>query len=426
MPGSPGADDAQAAQPAVPFPIGPTLDRTTVEGWITWRRTRHSLVPAPIMTRGEYRKCSSRQRSLYNLHRLFTNSNLPFQDTPMSEFVGQVMSCRIDANAFKLFDKVKPGVMINGGGAQGKTETALEYAAAWEDNWLEAVGYISPAAVPGTRDLLAPVAYARTPVEANPSKMSVAILDFYGEDHKGMKPDTLKRTVRQALKDHGTKVLILDNITRLKMHREKDQDVLDFIRDLMEFAVLVLIGNDIPTSGLLREGRFDPRTGDWVYPPVRDKSKSPNDAAATQTERRFALVTLDPFSYDTTASIAAWVSHLRGIEDHIRLLDAGPEPLTGGTMPEYLFYRTEGIVGKLCNLIEEGCVAAIKTGVEALPEELLEEIVINTGTGPADDPEAEEAAATSAVPSAPSEGTRRKKGRNTVFDDRGDASRTRA
>jgi hypothetical protein len=90
-----------------------------------------------------------------------------------------------------------------------------------------------------------------------------------------MNPDALIRTTKRALKDHGTKVLILDNITRLKMHRERDQDVLDFIRDLMSFTVLVLIGVGIPKSGLLREGRFDPVTSDWVFPPVRDKGKSP-------------------------------------------------------------------------------------------------------------------------------------------------------
>ncbi len=66
---------------------------------------------------------------------------------------------------------------------------------------------------------------------------------------------TLTRTVRGALRDHATRVLILDDITRLKMHREADQDVLDFIRDLMNITVVVLVGVGIPTSGLLREGR---------------------------------------------------------------------------------------------------------------------------------------------------------------------------
>jgi hypothetical protein len=96
-------------------------------------------------------------------------------------------------------------------------------------------------------------------------------------------------------------------------------------------------------------------------------------------------------------------------------------------MPEYLYRKTRGgIVGLLSNLIEEACVAAIETGVEALPEELLDEIIVNTRTEPDDDQGAGEAPGPLGQSTAPGEGTKRKRGRNTVFDDRGDASPSRA
>ncbi len=166
-----------------------------------------------------------------------------------------------------------------------------------------------------------------------------AILGFYGADHKNMTLGQLIRAVRGSLYDHGTRVLLLDDITRLKLHREADQDALDLIRSLMSMHVtLVLIGVAIPASGLLREGRHDPRSGQWVFPPSKP-GKSWNDEAATQTERRFKLVNLDPFRYDTPAGIAAWVAHLAGIEQHLRLLRATSGMLTNGVMPEYLFRR---------------------------------------------------------------------------------------
>jgi hypothetical protein len=60
----------------------------------------------------------------------------------------------------------------------------------------------------------------------------------------------------------------LDDITRLRIHRADDQDVLDLIRAFMSMPVThVLIGVDIPGSGLLREGRHDLRTGQYVFPP---------------------------------------------------------------------------------------------------------------------------------------------------------------
>ncbi|MEU4341827.1 hypothetical protein AB0H00_11230 [Nocardia sp. NPDC023852] len=121
-------------------------------------------------------------------------------------------------------------------------------------------------------------------------------------------------------------------------------------------VTLVLIGVDIPRSGLLRRGHQDPRTGEWVFtPPTRDLS----DEASTQTERRFKLVHLEPFRYDSPEAIAAWTAHLAGLEENLRLFHAAPGMLTDGSMPEYLFRRTNGVVGLLERLIGEACAEAI-------------------------------------------------------------------
>ena len=115
-----------------------------------------------------------------------------------------------------------------------------------------------------------------------------------------MRLEDLIRTVKDAVFDHGTKALVIDDITRLKLHREADQDVLDLIRELMSLPVtLILVGVGIPKSGLLRDGRKDPRTGQWLFPPVKDRGRSRNDDAPGQTDLRFDLIDLDRFSYDT-------------------------------------------------------------------------------------------------------------------------------
>jgi hypothetical protein len=210
--------------------------------------------------------------------------------------------------------------------------------------------------------------------------------------------------------------LLLDDITRLKMHRADDQDTLDLIRALMSMhTTLVLIGVNIPGSGLLREGRHDPRTGQWVFPPP---AHAFGDDVSTQTERRFDLVHLQPFRYDTAEHIAAWVAHLAGLEQHLRLFHAAPGMLSAGTMPEYLFRRTGGLVGLLERLVEEGCAEALDTGAETLTENLLDDITINLGNDPRRDPDAEEIPAVpSARPAATAKARRRP--RNTVFDDHG-------
>ena len=266
----------------------------------------------------------------------------------------------------------------------------------------------------------APVAYVQTPVTAKPKSTCEAILDFFGADHHKMTLPQLTRTVRTSLHDHGVRVLLLDDITRLKMHRADDQDSLDLLRAFMSMhTTLVLIGVDIPGSGLLREGRHDPRTGQWVFPPPAGRS---TEGLATQTERRFDLVHLEAFRYDTDEHIAAWTAHLAGLEQHLRLLKAAPGMLTTGRMPEYLFRRTSGVVGLLERLIEDGCTEALDTGVEQLTESLLDQVTINLGNDPGRDATAGE------IPPVPATPPRRPRvggrPRNTVFDDPGVPART--
>src|SRR5216683_1383025 len=198
--------------------------RETLAGWQQWRTTRGSFVPAPRLDRAAWRALSPRRRMLYDLHRAATHASLPLQQTPMSQAVTRVLRGRIESSALKHKPSTRAGVMITGGGYQGKTENVRQVAA--------------------------------------------------------------------SLHDHGTKALLLDDITRLRMHRADDQDVLDLIRAFMSMHVtLMLIGVDIPGSGLLREGRHDPRTGQRTFPPSRHAGI--HQLEATQTERRFDLIELD-------------------------------------------------------------------------------------------------------------------------------------
>lgn len=401
----------------VPFVLpGTPPDRENATGWQRWRRHRHDFVAAPRLGQAEYRRLGPRGRMLHDLHRAATHANLTIQETPMSAAVSRTMWSRVQNNALKHRPTTRAGLMITGGGYQGKTETACEVAAAFEDQWLDLHDHLNPDAVKGTRDLLVPVAYVQTPVTATPKSICQAILNFYGAENATMTLPQLVHTVRVSLRDHATKLLILDDITRLKMHREADQDALDLLRSLMGMHVtLVLIGVGIPQSGLLREGRSRLGATAWSLPAQRN-TRSHNEEAATQTERRFDLISLDPFRYDTPADIAAWITHLAGIEDQLRLFNAEPAMLSSGHMPEYLFRRTAGIVGLLERLIEDGCAHAIETGVEQLTTTVFDAVDINLGNTATRDRDAGE------VPTVPPRATKpsgSRRPRNTVFDDRG-------
>jgi hypothetical protein len=150
------ASDSPAVHPASFLP-GPVPDRTTWKGWNRWRLTRRHFVPAPVVSASEHARMTPRQRRLHDLHRMATHSNLLIQQTPMSAYVSRKIRSLIESNALCRGPDTRPGLMVNGGGCQGKTETVCEALACFEDEWL-ALYEQNPSAVAGTLDLHAPVA----------------------------------------------------------------------------------------------------------------------------------------------------------------------------------------------------------------------------------------------------------------------------
>src|SRR5437763_5414606 len=129
----------------VPFVVpAPALARETTSGWRQWRLGRRDFVPAPQVSLASYRRMSPRRRMLHDLHRAATHANMRIQETPMSAAVSRIMWSRVQSNALKRTPVTRAGLIINGGGYQGKTETACEVAAAFEDQWLALHDELNP------------------------------------------------------------------------------------------------------------------------------------------------------------------------------------------------------------------------------------------------------------------------------------------
>jgi len=116
--------------------------------------------------------------------------------------------------------------------------------------------------------------------------------------------------------------------------------------------------------------------------------------------------------------MTAFIEHLAGIEDQLRLLRSFDGMLTAGEMPEYLFRRTEGVVGLLRRLIEDSCAKAISTGEEKLTRELLAATPIRLPNIGDLDPDSGEIPDIPAG-TGPPEPKKKRRPRNTVFDDHG-------
>lgn len=367
------------------LPTEPVNSRDTYQEWTRWRLTRHDFVPAPKMSLERFAELTEHRQWLYNLHRTATFANLPILETPMSAALTEILEARIKLGAFDRSPATRDGTMVSGVGFGGKTETVCEILATFEDFWRELNALVKPN--PGTRDLIIPVAYVQTPVTAKPKSTCQAILDFYGAHvPRSATLPQLMSAVRGCLKDNQTKVLVLDDITRLKLHRADDQDAFDLIRGLMSMQVtLILIGVNIRRSGLLRQAAYDARANQWVYP-ARAGDLSFNPDAFSQHELRFDLLEFDRFRYDTPVCIDAWIAHLTGLEEKLCLLNAEPGMLTGGNVPEYLYRRTNGIVGLLNRLVKPACERAMAPNRDGKAAEWLSTELFDTITIRLDDP----------------------------------------
>ncbi|WP_245606245.1 TniB family NTP-binding protein [Streptomyces himastatinicus] len=400
--------------------LGGHPPRDTYVGWQHYRTHCGLLVPAPVISLQQWSVIPESRRADYDLYRQLTNTNLPLQDTPMHDKVGKLIRRRLRGNTMKQDDPTRAGIMVSGWGNYGKTASVCSAGAAFEDQWLELHSYLNPGALPGTRDLHAPVVYVSTPVTATPKSLCASILGFFrAQTRKSATLPELVRQVADSLHDHGVKALILDDISRLRMHRADDQDVLDLMRAFMSLDVtLILTGVNIPGIGLLREAKWNKKTRQWEMPPL--ESTRIHGLEITQTEHRFELIELDRFRDTTPKQIQAFVDHLEGIEQHLRLLNAKEGMLTGGTMPEYLMRRTDGVVGLLGRLLEDGAQEAMESGKELIDESLLDEIVLRRDEPeqPPDEP---------VIPADPlatgKKTSQAKRRRNSVFDDHGPAAR---
>ncbi|MFE4176797.1 hypothetical protein ACFRR7_32940 [Streptomyces sp. NPDC056909] len=83
----------------------------------------------------------------------------------------------------KFMPGTRDGLMVNGGGFQGKTETACSAAAIFEGLWRAVHRQVLPdqLQLQGTRDVFVPVAYCRLPVRATSKALCKTILDIYGD-----------------------------------------------------------------------------------------------------------------------------------------------------------------------------------------------------------------------------------------------------
>jgi hypothetical protein len=186
------------------------------------------------------------------------------------------------------------------------------------------------------------------------------ICEFYGHPgtNRASSAQLASYAVDCVLSCH-TRIGIIDDLHFVDLNRRDGVDVSNHLKWLAnELPVtFVYAGVGLAERRLFAEGL----TGD--------------SAVMAQIARRWTRLELPPFHVSNSAGRRHWRSLLKATERELVLAKSGPGMLT--ELDDYLFARTTGHIGSFITLITRGCYKAIRTGVEALSESLLNTIRID-------------------------------------------------
>jgi hypothetical protein len=164
--------------------------------------------------------------------------------------------------------------------------------------------------------------------------------------------------VRQVLSDIAGRDRRYHDIHLLELRREADRDANNHLKRLANDlqATFVYAGVGLSHGGFMHEGLYG------------------TDAVLAQISQRFKRVPVLPLRRSSQSERALWLGVLQVFEQELVLLQAKDGDLT--SQADYLWQRTQGVIGSLTQLLTEATAEAIDSGAERITRKLLEGIDI--------------------------------------------------
>src|ERR1700730_1434057 len=188
---------------------------------------------------------------------------------------------------------------------------------------------------------LCPVVWIDLPAAALIKDVDGAILGFFNLPSDGVKRE-VSRSAMHAVQRHRTRVVVVDDVHLLKTNWKSGRDVLDHVKHLN--TELGQIGVTLILVGANLDG------GDLMNDP--------------QIAARLKLQRFTPYKIDgSTAEMRTWQAIVYQLEGQVlpHLPRGKPEMLFTKLAGE-LWYRTQGYLGDLTELVGGATVAAINDG----------------------------------------------------------------
>lgn len=244
------------------------------------------------------------------------------------------------------------GAALDGDPGNGKSTIASQFGRAYERRCRER--YPDELTPEGHEYL--PVLYVNLDAYPTIKGLNEAILGFYGLAPKRAPARALTRLVLTCARRCATSLIVIDDIHLLELRREADRDANNHLKRLANdlAATFIYVGVGLQHSGFMHEGRLGA------------------DAQLAQISQRFKRIAVGPLGRSRAAERELWLGVLSVFEAELVLLGARPGDLTGRA--DYLWRRTQGVIGSLTQLLTEAVAEAIDTGAERITKALLDGI----------------------------------------------------
>jgi hypothetical protein len=204
-----------------------------------------------------------------------------------------------------------------------------------------------------------PVLYVNVDALPTIKGLNEAMLAFYGlGPPRRANARQLTQHVLSCARLCQTSLIVIDDIHLLELRREADRDANNHLKRLANDlqATFVYAGVGLSHGGFMHEGLLGA------------------DAALAQISQRFKRLPVEPLQRSKESERALWLGVLSIFERELVLLQGKTGDLTGHA--DYLWRRTQGVIGSLTQLLTEATAEVIDTGGERITRKLLDSIDI--------------------------------------------------
>jgi hypothetical protein len=314
---------------------------TTKEGWR--RFVDKQPDPPTLHSDATLAGLSPAQRAGYDEMRIEYHADLPLVNTPVIRQVVTTSRLLIQLNRHQV--SARRGAIISGASGTGKTTALSQLGRAHE--------LAARCRHPEDRHRL-PVAYITVPPAATPRMIAVEFARFFGLPitARANLTDVTNAVCTTAAATHVDLVLV-DEIHNISLATRAGAEVSDTLKYFAERlpSTFIFAGLDVDEIGLFVGTR------------------------GRQIAGRFTLIPARPFDYGTPQQRETWRGLVTTMEHSLRLHQHRPGTLTG--LDEYLFGRTNGMIGSLSQLVRGAAILAIQDGTEQITPELLDLVPVD-------------------------------------------------